>query len=612
MIRQSLVNNDVIQKKFKILRTSIMLGNIDDREETIKKYEETAREIDEINKEQYEEVLASKMYTATSLEEEKDRLTDLISFIENRVQERNDFIDDYMKITSRFLDELPKASMENELSSLRIRHDDICRYLGNTDRINKINTSLEELRNKLEECYENKANNEIVNSKLEDDLINEFNKFISRSEYYSSLNYMDIDSEIDKLNETLNEKKDVMSTFISSYEALKSAGISGAEREEYLSYVGDSKKEYYDDLEKKYVLEIYKCVLDKENDYDKLYEKRLYLDNLFENRNVDRNNLEIYDSDELEYFISLCDEQLVVIKSQKINIENIDKLILEITNLESELEELVNDNNSPEILDLLNEFNVAKVKVNKLELPKEEKIHEEVISKNIQSSIKKEPNMVVKITEPVKLNVKTASDTAKLVMKKVVVVLEPKKFGNKKDKLKEAEKELEERKKQEKLLKEKKSNEELEYENIFPLEDNDLVEKISDIGINLDTQEVFNDANVKETKEVSDVKIHVPSEELSIPTEIFIEEPKEEKLDLFKETDPFLDDNQFETNSGRNKDGIDSKMPRIFNIGTVKPNNMLSKIEEVQKENDNIILPTMGLANDDKEKVAIVSENYIN
>lgn len=53
------------------------------------------------------------------------------------------------------------------------------------------------------------------------------------------------------------------------------------------------------------------------------------------------------------------------------------------------------------------------------------------------------------------------------------------------------------------------------------------------------------------------------------------------------------------------------KIPRITNIGTVKPNNMLSKIDNVVKENDNIILPTMGLSDKEEQSVPIVSENYI-
>ena len=67
-----------------------------------------------------------------------------------------------------------------------------------------------------------------------------------------------------------------------------------------------------------------------------------------------------------------------------------------------------------------------------------------------------------------------------------------------------------------------------------------------------------------------------------------------------------MNDNNSNINSGS------SDIPLIKNIGTVKPNNMLNKIENMAKENNDIILPTMGLTDKDKESVPIVSENYIN
>ena len=125
MIKQSLAFNDILEKKFKILRTSIILGNLKNRESTLNEYEVTAKEIDKIRKNVYEELLASKMYTTVTLEDEEDRLKDLITFIEDRVEERNNFVDDYIKITSNFLDGLDKVSLENELDSYRNRYNNI-------------------------------------------------------------------------------------------------------------------------------------------------------------------------------------------------------------------------------------------------------------------------------------------------------------------------------------------------------------------------------------------------------------------------------------------------------------------------------------------------------
>ena len=613
MIKQSFVNSDsILEKKFKILRMSIMLGNARNREETLNEYEETAREISKYQKSLYEEILSSKMYTTTTLEEEAERLTDLINFIEDRVKKRNEFIDDYLKITNNFLDGIDKVSEEDNLLEYRTRLDNITRYLNNINEIVEINKTLEEKRKELEEKYENKANSEIINSKLEEELIDEFNKIITNDEYYKNLNYLDIDNELNEINSVIDDKKEVMNTFISSYEALKNAGISGAEREEYLSYVQDAKEDYYKSLERRYILEIYKLVLDKISDYDKLYEKRLKIETILNERVNDRQELDISERDNLEYFYNICNEQFSIIKSQKYNMENIDKLIEEITNCEERLEELENDNNREEIVSLLEEYSVDKPIIEKIELPEEKKIHDEIIEKNLDEN-PKPANMVVKITEPIKMNVRTASDTAKLVMKKVVIVLEPKKFNGKKDKLKEAELELEERKKKEKILEEEKKKLDDEKEI-----NNEKIEITDPVGIKLNTHDVFTDDDEDEingkVKEVDEIKINIPSDrEVSIPTEIFIEEPKEEKaVDLFKETDPFLDDNEFEINDKTNDSSrFASPLPRISNIGTVKPNNMLSRVEDVVKENDNIILPTMGLTDTGKVDVPIVSENYI-
>lgn len=645
MIKQSLAFDDILEKKFKILRTSIMLGNLKNREDVLKEYEDTAREVDKIKKNVYEELLASKMYTTVTLEEEETRLKDMITFIENRVKERNDFVDDYIKITSSFLDGLDKVTLEDELENYKTRYNDICEYLSNCEEIKKLNLKLKELRDELEEKYENKANNELINSKLEEELIDQFNEFISRDKYYLELNYTDIDLELTKLENSLEEKKSVLDTFISSYQALVNAGISGAEREEYSSYVGEAKLSYYEDIEKKCVLNIYKLVLDKQTDYNKLYEKRNSIALIINERDEKRNTLGISKRDELEHFSNLCSEQFSIIKSQKFNMESIDKLILEISDCESKLDEIEKANNRSEIVDLLREFSVESPEIEKIELPDEKEVFEEIE----KTTPKKPANMVVRVKEPIKINVKDVTDTAKLVMKKVVIVLEPKKFNNKKDKLKEAELELQEEKKelenkskeQEEKIVDTNNNEiTSDYsliEDKFPsiMEDDDddtnnidTEENLKDdsidiefndnkdngIGIELDTGNIFEDTTVNDKDNLSNVEISLDEmNSISIPTEIFIDEPPVEKEeDLFKVTDPFLDDNEFEIDSNNSSEEIVSNMPKINNIGTVRPNNALSKIEDVVKDNNDVILPNLGLVDSTKQDVPIVGENYIN
>ena len=625
------VNDDILEKKFKILRTSIMLGNARNREELLAEYAEVSKEIDRIRREIYEDKIAGMMYTTTTLEEERDRLKELISIVEDRVKERNNFIDDYIKVTNNFLDDLPGVIHEDELSQYRDRLANIDRYLDNCDLVKSLSEQLRNKKKQLEEKYESKASNELINQKLEDELIDEFSKLISDNEYYMSLNYSDIDSELTKIGSNLNDKKDVMNTFISSYDALKGAGISGSEREEYLSYVNNAKEDYYNELDKKYMLNIYKLVLDKKNEYDSLLQKRLHIDEIIKDRIRSRTELNITLSDNLSGFINICNEQLGIIKAQKINLENIGKLVLEIAECENKLEELDSENGKVEVLTLLNEYSLEKPEIEKIEMPKEKDISKKIISEtedDTDDGESKPSNMVVSIKEPIKINVKNATDMAKLVMKKVVIVLEPKRFNNKRNKLKEAEEKLEE-------IKQKKNDvEELVLDKVEVDKDSEKDGNSTFITFDSsnDTEDTSDDVFIKEpdtvninlgTKEdyTADTEITTDSIKFdldedgnaSVPTEIFIEEPKDEAVDLFSQTDPFLDDNQFEIETTNNVDSeeVVSAMPKIGSIGTVKPTNMLSKIEEATLENEDVVLPTMGLADSEKTTVPIVSENYI-
>jgi len=604
MIKQGLFNDSILEKKFKILRTSLLLGNVQNREETLATYDETAREIDKIRRGLYEEKVAAKMYNTSTMEEEQKRLEELISIIEARVSERNEFIDDYIKVTSNYLDDLPKTKEEEELVDYKIRLDNIHEFLSNCDEILKLNHKLGELRDELEKKYENKANSEIINSKLEDELIEEYNRFITRDSYYASLNYTDIDGELAKIEEALSDKEDVMNTFISSYEALKNAGITGAEREEYLSYVKDSRIDYYNELEKKYILDIYKLVLDKENDYDRLYEKRVNIQNMLNDRANKRTELEVETRDDLVYFIDLCREQFSVIKSQKFNIEDIDKLIIDISDCENRLSVLEEANNRPEIVALVDEFNGEAPDALKIEMPNEEDIKQEEVAKDEDMVLPKADNMVVKVSTPTKLNVRAAADTAKLVMKKVVIVLEPKRFNNKR-------------------------KEETIEENIEVKADEVPVEEVKDVTASKDGEFVQLDVN-DDTSDISDNVFldDVTTENTTdttdgsnMPIEIFIDNTSEEAshqdysmndkpAELFSETDPFLDDNELTLDETNTTEAFVNGVPLVDNIGTVKPTSALSKIENVGAENSDIILPTMGLTNNDSS-VPIVSENYI-
>ena len=88
MVQMNNDSNKIKENKYKILRMSLLLGNGEDREETINNFEEAAREIDAMNDEVYLKDLESKFYDTFKLEEEEKKLTALVDYIGGRVEQR--------------------------------------------------------------------------------------------------------------------------------------------------------------------------------------------------------------------------------------------------------------------------------------------------------------------------------------------------------------------------------------------------------------------------------------------------------------------------------------------------------------------------------------------
>ena len=566
MIKQSDSNNSLKEKKYKILSYSILLKNSENLEEDKKELEQTAEYLEKINEAQYEELLAAKNYTTQTLPEEKSRLEDLINLISKRKKERENFLNEYLKVTTSYLDNLEEIKDLDALDYYEDRLRNIDEYLENIKTIEEYKEILEKLNQELKDKYENKTNSELINKKLESSLVEEFTKVICDDEYYTSLNYVDIDPSLTKLENSILEKKSTLDTFVSSYEALERAGISGSEKDEYKQYVKEVSEDYYTDAEKKYMLNIYKLVLSTENDYQKIYNKREDILNVLEERENLRNKLEIQKEDSLKQFIDMCNEQFGIIKSQKYIMDDIDKLLLDIDKYEKMLSTLEEKNNKEEIKEIINEFKLEK--------------EETLIVKPVKF------NQIIDVSNPDKMNLDEVMVVAKLVMKKVVMALEPKKFTRKKT-AKELASKKEEPVKEENFVKE---------EDIFneekPFEDtNDKVINES----NEKTETLFKDESI-------DVKVDTP----------FIEtkelDSKEE--DIFDNTEPFVNDN-INNNNNTNEEEHLSNMPIIDKIGSVKPTTTLSKIEELSNNKDNIVLPTMGLTDNDKTEVAISSNEYL-
>lgn len=549
MISGSSAFNDILEKKYKILRTSLILGNSKNRDDLLLQFEDTARRVDDIYNNRYLQILASKKYPTKNLNEEEDRLRDLIDFIKKRVYDRKCFLDDYKEITLYNLDGLKDISDEDELSLYENRLNIIDEYLANVDKIDDINKRISECKDELDEKYKVNAENQALNVKYEDTLLDEFNKIILDDEYYSKLSYTDIDKELENLDVSSKDKKATLDTFIASYDALENSGIGEDEKNEYKSYVRDAKVDYYSDVEKIYILKLYKMVLDKKTEYKDIFSKRENITNLLNERLVLRNDLDIDSFDVLSGFYDIVCDQFGVVKAQKYTIENIDNLILTLDGYENDLKELTMRNSDKEILDVVSDyiFDIDK-KPATLEV---EDTEEEVVDEEVPKveDMKHLDNEVIAVEDAVDFDTDVVSMQAIDVMKRVVEALD------------------------------------IDKDNIITVEN--------------DKDDIFLDEEPK-VEEDEESKKYILTKEVPMTEE-----------DIFKDIDPFLDDNMYENENKKVKDDtMGLVMPDIDKIGSVKPTNTLSKIEDIAKDNSDLVLPTLGLINNTKD-VALVSDNYL-
>ena len=548
MISGSSAFNDILEKKYKILRTSLILGNSKNRDDLLLQFEDTARRVDDIYNNRYLQILASKKYPTKNLNEEEDRLRDLIDFIKKRVYDRKCFLDDYKEITLYNLDGLKDISDEDELSLYENRLNIIDEYLSNVDKIDDINKRISECKDELDEKYKVNAENQALDVKYEDTLLDEFNKIILDDEYYSKLSYTDIDKELEDLDISSKDKKATLDTFIASYDALENSGIGEDEKNEYKSYVRDAKVDYYNDVEKIYILKLYKMVLDKKTEYKDIFSKRENITNLLNERLVLRNDLGIDSFDVLSGFYDVVCDQFGVVKAQKYTIESIDNLILTLDGYENDLKELTMRNSDKEILDVVSDyiFDIDKKPTIEVEDTEEDVVEEEVPK---VEDIKHLDNEVVAVEDAVDFDTDVVSMQAIDVMKRVVEALD------------------------------------IDKDNIITVENN--------------KDDIFLDEEPK-VEEKEDSKKNILTKEVPMTEE-----------DIFKDIDPFLDDNMYENDNEKVKDDtMGLVMPDIDKIGSVKPTNTLSKIEDIAKDNNDLVLPTLGLINNTKD-VSLVSDNYL-
>ena len=356
MIQDNIDSNKIKENKYKILRMSLLLGNGEDREETINNFEDASREIDAMNDEIYLKDLEGKFYDTLTLEEEEKKLAVLVDYIGGRVEQRISLLNDFTNVTGYELLNLPTIKYYDKLDEYKERLSYIREYLSKAKNINQLNQEISDLENKLNDSYVSKAKSEEKNVKDEKELLTKFESIIKKIDEFKDINIENAPLKLNDITLEVQDSKKSLEIFNKSFKTLNQAGINGEEEKEYLSYVNGAKEAYYNNKEQEYLLRLYIILNSTESEYSKILVKRDSINDIIYERIELRKELNITGDDILSKIYNLLERQYDDIINQKDNIENIEYLNNEINNRKDMVNELEKDNQKVEILSLLKEF----------------------------------------------------------------------------------------------------------------------------------------------------------------------------------------------------------------------------------------------------------------
>ena len=391
-------------------------------------YEKYAKKIDNIYNEEFEKEIRPLITPSKTIEEEKERLENLIKLLEDRLDKRNDLEDRYYIATGDYISGLQVVISDKELDEKRQRLSLINRYLETNSEIDSVHDSIAKLKVLLSEEEEKKEEYKIKNQIMEDDLYTEFMKVIKEDSSFNNITEDNVDDELNNIISIVKESKETLDV---TRESVKNLITNGLE-DDYTSYVNEAEKSYFVIKNKELYLKLYKLVVNFEDDFNSIFVKRDNIKKLIEERKDLRSDLGITDIDELLSFEKKILEQIDIINNEKKVLENISNYTSRIEFKENRLEELENDNNSVEILSILREFHLIDTYDNHDEVldTSEDSQDEEKNEDVSEDSVIKEfidPYRIKEIKEaPLTLNLGLAKLKGESVREKVNKKLNPK------------------------------------------------------------------------------------------------------------------------------------------------------------------------------------------
>lgn len=328
------------QKQYDMLLASLEYCDESDKEDIYIELNKIEENILNATNDIYEEFynkLASKV--STFIDEEKERLTNIISLIEDRIKYLDDRKAKHKKITNIIVEE-PRILGQEKLDDYKKRIKIIDKYKQNVKLKQELKKEISVLEEKEKVCLSKLKANDKINIELEEKMQEVLSK---------SFNAMDLYALLERTDEVELAYKELSFAKEKAMENVESARKSSnneliIECQNMLESISIEYNKYF---EKKMLLELLNIYDNKVDNYDELLAKREKMHDIFMN---------IEDSDFYKLVSSEMNKQYNTIKIEEQDVKTYREIISDLEERKQRIEEIDFENNSDEFKTILEEL----------------------------------------------------------------------------------------------------------------------------------------------------------------------------------------------------------------------------------------------------------------
>ena len=328
------------QKQYDMLLASLEYCDESDKKDIYIELDKLEENILNATNDIYEEFYNKlENITSTLIDEEKERLTNIISLIEDRIKYVNDSKEKHKKVTGTLV-ETSNVLGESELSDYKKRVEIINKYKQNMKLKQELNKEISVLEEKEKVCLSKLKANDKVNIELEEKMQEILTK---------SFNAMDLYNLLERTDEIELAYKELSFAKEKALENVESARKNSNNEliVECQNMLESITLEYDKYFEKKMLLELLNIYDKKVDNYDELLAKREKMQDIFMN---------IENSDFYKLVSSEMNKQYNTIKIEEQDVKTYRGIVSDLEERKQKIEEIDFENNSDEFKVILEEL----------------------------------------------------------------------------------------------------------------------------------------------------------------------------------------------------------------------------------------------------------------